>query len=682
MVAPNAPTAHSESTAAGAALEASDRERLRTQEQLFERARGHLPRDPFPHYLAHLRLLRDPAVDLGAGDAPDGDPRGNEGAPGQPRQLDVLFIHGPQPDRSPEPQLVIANWQTSRFSELLFGCKEGDRYELATALGRITGQVLELNLTGFRDAELAHLLTPERRLSLSEKGNWERWPRAASLLEPRPAEAQARTPSLIDVSLDPAQRAAVELPTERSVLVLGEAGHGKTTVALHRLARLYKAAAGSFRAAVIVPTDGLRRLIEPMLRSLGVDVEVEIFERWAAAQARAVFSDLPERESQDATAGVIRFKRDPALREALATLVESRRPAAAKAKPKRVPRKLEALAKRRDLLHLFGDRSLVARVLGASSQALGAHVLAEVLEHARVQFSRTTEQEFSHVVDKSRLRAVDGRPLDEGTPTQDAGSIDTEDYAVLFELDRMKAAQRGRPAVSPPIYDCLLIDEAQELAPLELALIGRSLAPGGSLIVAGDADQQTDPTVCFSSWEHSMRELGCSGYERVVLPVSYRCPPQVVAIARGLIGAAPASPRPAQQAPFVHALNECHLASWLLGELEQLTRRDPTASVALICRVPSTARRLQAALRQRSLGRLVLDGEFLFRSGVNVTELDQVKGLEFDYVIVPDASQATYPDTPEAHRALYVAVTRTRHQLLLGAVAGQSPLLGLPSILP
>jgi superfamily I DNA/RNA helicase len=79
---------------------------------------------------------------------------------------------------------------------------------------------------------------------------------------------------------------------------------------------------------------------------------------------------------------------------------------------------------------------------------------------------------------------------------------------VLFELDRMKAAQRGKAPLPPPAYDCLLIDEAQELAPLELALIGRSLAPGGSLIVAGDADQQTDPTVCFSSWEQSMAELG------------------------------------------------------------------------------------------------------------------------------------------------------------------------------
>lgn len=654
--------------AEGAALDAADRARLEAQLRLFERARVHLPRDPFPHYLAHLRL------------------RSGE------RVSDVLFLHGAQPDRVPEPELVIANWQTSRFAQVLFAGAEGERYELRTPQGTVQGEVLELNLTGFQDAELGQLLTPRWRFARGADGSWLRWPRAAALLTPRPQSEQERTPSLIDVTLDPAQRGAVELPATRSVLLLGEAGHGKTTVALHRLARLYKAAGRSFRAAVIVPTDGLRRLIEPLLRSLGVDVEVEVFDRWAAQQAREVFQDLPERESVDASAGVIRFKRDPALRVALTQLAEPRRTrssTAARPAARKPRRSSKPLARRRDLLHLFGDRALVSKVMSGSAQTFGGHVLAEVLEHARIQFSRTSEEEYAHVA-RSRLRTVDGRPIDEGTPLQDAGSIDSEDYAVLFELDRMKAAQRERLPLEPPAYDCILIDEAQELAPLELALIGRSLAPGGSLIVAGDADQQTDATVYFSSWEHSMHELGITEYERVVLPVSYRCPAQVVTLARSLLSsasppaAAPDSAPAAAEAqlPFVHALNECHLARWLCGELAQLVARDPTASVALICRLPQTARRLHAALHQRNIGRLVLDGQFLFRSGVNVTELDQVKGLEFDYVIVPDASPGTYPDTPEAHRALYVAVTRTRHQLQLGAVAGQTPLLALPGLIP
>src|SRR5262245_13555773 len=94
--------------AAGQALRAQDRERLHTQHLLLERARAHLPRDPFPHYLAHLRL--------------------RSGA----RTSDVLFIHGPQPDRSPDADLVIANWQTSRFAEILFSGREGGSYELAS----------------------------------------------------------------------------------------------------------------------------------------------------------------------------------------------------------------------------------------------------------------------------------------------------------------------------------------------------------------------------------------------------------------------------------------------------------------------------------------------------------------------------------------------------------------------
>jgi len=147
--------------ASGVAPDEDDLARVRAQELVFERARVHLPRDPFPHYLAHLRVesLRPQAAEA--------------------LVQDIVFIHGSQPargaDRSPEPDLVIANWQSSRFSELLFGVREGDPYELATALGRSTGRVLQLNLIGFRDGELAHLLTPQHRLSRDEHGQWQRW---------------------------------------------------------------------------------------------------------------------------------------------------------------------------------------------------------------------------------------------------------------------------------------------------------------------------------------------------------------------------------------------------------------------------------------------------------------------------------------------------------------------------
>jgi DNA helicase IV len=59
-----------------------------------------------------------------------------------------------------------------------------------------------------------------------------------------------------------------------------------------------------------------------------------------------------------------------------------------------------------------------------------------------------------------------------------------------------------------------------------------------------------------------------------------------------------------------------------------------------------------------------------------VTEVAHVKGLEFDYVIVPDADAKSYPDTPESRRLLHVAATRASRRLWMISPAGPSPILG------
>ena len=75
--------------------------------------------------------------------------------------------------------------------------------------------------------------------------------------------------------------------------------------------------------------------------------------------------------------------------------------------------------------------------------------------------------------------------------------------------------------------------------------------------------------------------------------------------------------------------------------------------------------------------RLVLQGDFSFEPGIDVTDVDNAKGLEFDYVVVPDGTAAAYPKTDEARRRLHVAVTRASHQLWIVAGAAASPLITL-----
>ena len=71
----------------------------------------------------------------------------------------------------------------------------------------------------------------------------------------------------------------------------------------------------------------------------------------------------------------------------------------------------------------------------------------------------------------------------------------------------------------------------------------------------------------------------------------------------------------------------------------------------------------------------MLDGEFSFEPGLDVTDVENAKGLEWDYVVLPDVSAEAYPVADEARRRLHVAVTRSAHQLWVISPRTPSPLL-------
>ena len=73
--------------------------------------------------------------------------------------------------------------------------------------------------------------------------------------------------------------------------------------------------------------------------------------------------------------------------------------------------------------------------------------------------------------------------------------------------------------------------------------------------------------------------------------------------------------------------------------------------------------------------RHVTDQDFSFTAGVEVTEIEQVKGLEFDYVVLLEVSAASYPEDDEARHLLHIAATRAAHQLWVASTGQPSPLL-------
>ena len=591
-------------------------------------------------------------------------------APAAQGYLAVATERGPRtyllgPRTQVDGDLAMLDWRTAPLAEAFFRYRPGESYEVEAGERTATGRVVARWVI----ARHGEALIGEDRV-LERTG-------ARPVPRPQPIATTAVDRSTLPV-LDPEQQAAVDLPADTSLVIDGEAGVGKTLVALFRiasLARRARAASRRFRALVLVPTEGLRRLVRILADRLELErLEIAITDAWLVERARAAFPGLPKRTSEDAAAQVIALKRHPAVRVALDEFVGWSAP--------RDTRTDDKLARSRArLLHLFGDKDRLDRIVAASGGALPGRAVAATMAHTRIQFETTTEKAFAHV-DADRLVALDGKRLDAGTPTNDAHTFDVEDVPVLFELGRRGAL----PVPELPQYDHIVVDEAQLRAPMELAAIGDALTRHGTVTLAGDHRQAADETAWFSGWPAARAELRRSRWAEVTLEVTYRSVPAISAFARAIVerGAEPGDGR----APLVPAEPPADPAVWaslcagglaqaaaLSWHLDALLTRDPWREICVIARTPEHARRLAAELSRGLDPTLVLDGDFRFQPGIVVTTAAAVSGLEFDAVVIPDLSPAFYPASPELARALYVAATRARDWLWLLTPETWSPLV-------
>jgi len=469
-------------------------------------------------------------------------------------------------------------------------------------------------------------------------------------------------PAQVTALLDREQWEAVGAPASEPLLVLGSAGSGKTTVALHRLARIAGEDARGYPASrmqVVVPEPGLARLATRLLAPLGLDkVAVRTLDEWARSAFQSAFGVPPPRLCADPPALVSRLKRHPALH---ATMRRRPQPAGDTG--------LRRL--RRDLGDLLVDPAFVAAVVEAARGDLPVTAVDEVVRHTRLQLAPPASEALAGI-DPERLATIDGLAVDEDTPESLGGTLDAEDLPLLLFLAGLRAGPAARRLAH------LVIDEAEDVSLVELSVLGRQLGGARSITVAGDEAQQTFSS--YGGWDESLAALGVPDAPTVRLATSYRCPAPIAALAHEVLGplAPPEPPRAGRPGAPVARFDfpsEAHAQLFLCGEVRDLLEREPEASVAVVCATPDTARAFHRLLGDLPEARLTLDGKFTFRPGCDVADVAAVKGLEFDYVVLPDAGIRAYPDEPEARRRLHVAVTRAAHQLWIATTGTPSPLL-------
>ncbi|HVZ30969.1 MAG TPA: 3'-5' exonuclease, partial [Polyangiaceae bacterium] len=284
-----------------------------------------------------------------------------------------------------------------------------------------------------------------------------------------------------------------------------------------------------------------------------------------------------------------------------------------------------------------------------------------------------------------RERHAAGEILDQVAEADAApeAQLDPEDDTLLLRLaQRMRGPllrPNGHEALS---YEHILVDEAQDLSPVELMVLTQTVSGGQSITLAGDVAQRLYLDNGFTGWRDLLEELSLSHVQVEPLQVSYRSTEQIVEFAEAVLGplAARNPPRATRSGAPVELFTFAHsgdAVGYLAEALRELSIEEPQASVAVIARYPEQADLYFAGLRQAEIPNLrrVADQDFLFKAGVDVTDLRQVKGLEFDYVVLVEVNQSTYPTDDEARHLLHIGATRAAHQLWLLSTSKPSELL-------
>lgn len=258
--------------------------------------------------------------------------------------------------------------------------------------------------------------------------------------------------------------------------------------------------------------------------------------------------------------------------------------------------------------------------------------------------------------------------------------LDWEDDALLLRLhQRLRGPLTRNKEVLR--YEHVFVDEAQDLSPLELAVV-LDTTHGESVTLAGDTAQRLMMDNGFSDWQQVLNSLGLSHIEIEPLRVSYRSTAEIMGFANGVLGSL-APPQPAQAPRHgvpVELFSFAHTGEavgFLAEALRALIQSEPLASVALITRTPEQAIEYARGLQNAEVPhvRLIAEQDFPFRPGIDVSDVRQVKGLEFDYVVLAEVTAGSYPDTEEARHLLHIAATRAAHQLWITTSDRPSPLL-------
>jgi len=223
----------------------------------------------------------------------------------------------------------------------------------------------------------------------------------------------------------------------------------------------------------------------------------------------------------------------------------------------------------------------------------------------------------------------------------------------------------------------VLVDEAQDYSPFQFEFLKR-LFPAASMTVLGDFNQAIFAHAAdaenFNPLEglYGPDETAVFHFSR-----SYRSTRQIVEFTRSLVPGGDAI-EPFERDGDVPVLTVARDRDDLhrrIAETVSAWKAEGFESIAVICKTMAESAAVFGELAGRIDGlKRITTGSFEYEKGVVVIPVALAKGIEFDAVIVYDASDRAYGDE-SLRRLLYTACTRAMHRLRLFSLGAPSRLL-------
>jgi DNA helicase IV len=488
----------------------------------------------------------------------------------------------------------------------------------------------------------------------------------------------------IVATIQPDQDDIVRAGVEQTVCVQGAPGTGKTAVGLHRVAYLlYAHAQRLSRGGVLVvgPNKAFLAYIQNVLPALGeLDVaQLSVADLTSAVEVRGTDSEQAAQVKGDARMAQVLSN---ALWEQISEPAEPIMLARGSRRWRVSAYEIaELAAELRDRGVRYGTgRDMLAHRI--------AHVILTRMEaagetcddrtHESVRRSKQVQAAVAGIWPKADPIRLVFRLLSDPDVLKRAanGVLDEAEQALIAWSKPPRSPGSARWSAADavlidemadliertPSLAHIVVDEAQDLSPMQCRAIGRRCATG-SATVLGDVAQGTTAWAT-TSWDQMLGYLGKPDADFRVLDTGYRVPSQILDFASKLLteiapGLSPAtSVRQDAGALVVRQLEPAGLDAALAAACaDALGRPGSAAVIAADDQIPALA----AALTAATIPHAVLEGA---ATGERITlvPVTLAKGLEFDQVIVYEPGRIASAEARGLHR-LYVALTRAVSRL-------------------